>query len=92
MTYTWHLSTCSVIPVTWVYVLAWQIPTVTMARWRAILEAEEKCKAKVEQWVEETESGQDCRSPLKQKGQVEGEQVACNCCVMWGFKCQVSQI
>ena len=28
----------------------------------------------------------------KQKGQAEGEQLACDCCMTWGFDCQVSLV
>ena len=56
------------------------------ARQRAMLADKARHQAKVEQQVEEPE--EDSRSPLKQKGRVVGEQLASNCCMTQGFKCQ----
>ena len=44
-----------------------------VARCKAILDAEAKCRAEAEVWVEETEAEQGSRLPSKQKGQAEGE-------------------
>ena len=63
-----------------------------VARWRSILEDEARHKAEVETAVEEAEIEQGSRLLLKQKGQVEGEQLACDCCMTWGFECWVSRV
>ena len=55
-----------------------------VARWRAMLEDEARCKAE----VEELEKGG--RLLLKWRGQVEGKWLVCNCCMTQGFKCQLS--
>ena len=49
-----------------------------VVRWMAILEAEAKCKAEAEWQAEEVELEHDGRSLVKQKGWVEGEQLACD--------------
>ena len=53
-----------------------KVTAVVVARHNAVLEAEVKCKAEAEHWVEEMKLEQGGRSPAKQKGWVEGEQVA----------------
>ena len=40
----------------------------------------------------EAEMEQAVGLPAKQKGQAEGKQLACNCCAMRGFDCQVSSM
>ena len=57
-------------------------------RRQAVLEAEAKCKAE----VEETGSEQGGGLWLKQKERVEGKQVMCDRCATWGAECQVSLI
>ena len=56
------------------------------ARWQAILDAEARRQAEVEEAVAEPDGG----SPSKQKERAEGEPVVCNRCVTQGAKCQVS--
>ena len=62
---------------------------VAVTRRRAILEDEARHKAEAEQQTEEAELEQG-GLPSKQKGQAECKWVACDCCVMQGFECQVS--
>ena len=64
-----------------------KVAAAVVVRQRVVLEAEAKYKA--EWWVEEMELGQDSRLLVKWKGQVEGEQVACDHCMTWGSECQV---
>ena len=61
-----------------------ELTAVAAARCRAIL-------ATVETAVEEAGTEEDSGSPSKQKGWMEGKQLACDCCSTRGFKCQVSQ-
>ena len=63
-----------------------------VARQRATLEVEAKHKAKEEWQVEEMEMEQGGGLPSNQKGKAEGEQLVCDCCVTWGFDCQVIHI
>ena len=65
---------------------------VVVVRQRVVIKVEAKCKAKAEvEWqAEGTEPEQGGESLLKQKGQAEGAQVACNCYTTWEFECQVS--
>ena len=58
------------------------------ARWQAILDAEAKCKAEVEEMGMEQGGG----SLSKQKERAEGKQIMCDHCAMWGADCQVSLI
>ena len=60
-----------------------ELTVAAVARCKAIL-------AMVETAAEEAEMEQVVGLPAKQKGRVEDERLACDCCVMWGFDCQVS--
>ena len=59
-----------------------ELVAATAARHRAILAMAET--------VVEVGMEQDGRSPSKQKGQVEGKWLTCDCCMTRGFDCQVS--
>ena len=59
---------------------------------KVAVEAAARCKAVLamaETAAEGAETEQVVRLLAKQKGWVEGEWLVCNCCVMWGFNCQV---
>ena len=62
-----------------------ELTAAAVARHKAVL-------AMAETAAEEAETEQVVGLPAKQKGRVEGEQLACHRCAMWGFDCQVSQM
>ena len=64
----------------------WVEVAAAAARQQAILDTEAKRKAEAEGVGMEQGSG----LPLKWKERAEGKPIVCNCCVMWGAKCQVS--